>query len=407
MQTDRVVVIGAGPYGLSAAAHLRAAGVELRVFGEVMEFWTRHMPAGMLVRSEWDGSHFSDPAGAFTLGAYERATSQQLPERIPLTEFVRYGQWFQRQAVPDVESRRVTLVEPLGEGFRVRLDDGEAVAARRVVVATGLTDFASRPEVFASLPVSLVSHTSEECDLSRFAGQRVAVVGAGQSALESAALLTEGGADVEVLTRRPVVYWLGQGKNTREAGRLAHLLYPPGAVGPLGINWIVQLPELYRALPRRVQDRVSVRALRPAGSGWLRSRLAGVPITTGAAVAAATPLANGVRLTLSDGSTREVDHVLIGVGYRIDVDRYVFLDPAIRRAIARRDAHPELRAGFESSVRGLHFLGAASMPSYGPLMRFVAGTGFTAKELTQRVRAGRTTEQVRRFAEQSSPPAAT
>jgi FAD-dependent urate hydroxylase len=383
-----VVVIGAGPYGLSAAAHLRAAGVAVRVFGEVMEFWERQMPVGMLVRSEWDGSHFSDPARAFTLGAYERATGQRLPERIPLAEFVRYGQWFQRQAVPDVEPRRVVQVEPRGAGFAVRLDDGEATTARRVVVATGLAGFASRPEVFAPLPPSLVSHASEESDLSRFAGQRVAVVGAGQSALESAALLVEGGAEVEVLTRRPVVHWLGQGHNTRESGRLAHLVYPPGAVGPLGVNWIVQLPSLYRALPRTLQDRVAVRALRPAGSGWLRPRLSGVPITTGVGVLGARPVSGGVGLTLSDGTTREVGHVLLGVGYRIDVDRYAFLDPALRRAIATRDGHPELGAGFESSVPGLHFLGAASMPSFGPLMRFVAGTAFTAKALTRSVRVG-------------------
>jgi thioredoxin reductase len=398
MQPNRVVVIGAGPYGLSAAAHLRAAGVEIRVFGGVMDFWERQMPIGMVLRSEWEGSHFSDPAGAFGLDAFERATNQSLPDRIPLAEFVRYGQWFQQQAVPEVDSRRVTLVEPLGDGFRVRLEDGESVLARRVVVATGLASFASRPEPYVGLPVELVSHTCEERDLSRFNGKRVAVIGAGQSALECAALLTEGGAKVEVLTRRPIVHWLAQsGRNSRESGRLEHLLYPPGAVGPLGINWIVQLPELYRALPRKFQDRVAVRALRPAGSGWLRSRLADVPISTGAAVTSATPHGNGIRLALSDGSTREVDHVLIGVGYRIDVDRYLFLDPALRRAIDRRDAHPELGAGFESSVRGLHFLGAASMPSYGPLMRFVAGTGFAAKELTRRVMAGekgRSSQQV-------------
>jgi hypothetical protein len=184
-----------------------------------------------------------------------------------------------------------------------------------------------------------------------------------------------------VLARRPVVHWLAQGKNRRESGRLAHLLYPPGAVGPLGINWIAQYPALYRALPRSAQGRVAVRALRPAGSGWLRPRLTGVPITTGAGVTEAVPIPDGLRLTLSDGSMREVAHVLIGTGYQIDVDRYALLDPALRRAIARRDNHPDLGAGFESSIPGLHFLGAASMPSFGPLTRLVRAAGMKTRDL--------------------------
>src|SRR5690606_31318243 len=114
--------------------------------------------------------------------------------------------------------------------------------------------------------------------------------------------------------------WVGQpGELSRESGRIARVLYPPGAVGPPGINWIVQLPGLYRALPRRLQARVTERALRPAGSGWLRPRVAGVTITVGRAVQSAVPEGERLRLELSDGTTRWVDHALLATGYRIDV----------------------------------------------------------------------------------------
>jgi hypothetical protein len=231
-----------------------------------------------------------------------------------------------------------------------------------------------------------VSHASEAPDLASFRGRRVTVIGAGQSALENAAQLTEAGAEVEVLTRQPVVNWLATGRqNKREAGWLEHLLYPPVAVGPVGINWIVQLPGLYRTLPRPGQDWVARKVLRPYASGRLRTRLAEVPITTGVTATRAEASATGLRLTLNDGSVRDVAHVLLGTGYRIDVDRYTLLDPALRRAIKRRDHHPALGAGFESSVPGLHFLGAASTRSFGPLMRFVAGTGYAGRALTLRV----------------------
>ncbi|HEY7035979.1 MAG TPA: FAD-dependent oxidoreductase, partial [Thermomicrobiales bacterium] len=337
MKTCDVAIVGAGPYGLSAAAHLGAIGADYRIFGEVMGFWRRQMPVGMLLRSEWDGSSFSDPAASFGLAAFERATGTTMPERIPLDAFVRYGTWFHQQTVPDVDPRTVRLVEANGGGFLLTLEDGEAVTARRVVVATGLSGFERRPAVLTDLPRDLVSHTSEERDLGRFRGRRVMVVGGGQSALESAALLSDGGASVEVVTRTPVVHWLGQqGHISRESGRLAHILYPPGAVGPLGINWIVQLPDLFRSLPTALQNRVATRALRPAGSGWLRPRVTDVVFTTGKEIARASAGPGGLRLTLSDGSERTVDHVLLGTGYQIDVMRYPFLSPELARRVDHR-----------------------------------------------------------------------
>jgi hypothetical protein len=386
-QSCDVAIIGAGPFGLSAAAHLGTVGAEYRIFGEVMGFWRGHMPKGMLLRSEWDGSSFSDPEASHGLAAFEQATGARLPVRIPLDDYVRYGTWFQQRAVPSVDARTVRLVESNGGGFVLTLDDGEAVTARRVVVATGLAGFERRPAALTGIPRDAVSHTSEEQDLGRFRGRRVMVVGGGQSALESAALLSEGGASVEVLTRTPVVHWLAQpGHISRETGRLAHILYPPGAVGPLGINWIVQLPDLYRALPRALQPRVAARALRPAGSGWLRPRVTDVVFTTGKEITGAVPGSGGLRLALGDGSERTVDHVLLGTGYRIDVRRYPFLSAELARRVDQRGGEPVLGRGFESSVAGLHFLGAASVRSYGPLMRFVAGTGYAAKALARQVR---------------------
>lgn len=381
-----VVIIGAGPYGLSAAAHLQASGVDVRIFGDVMSFW-RQMPQGMLLRSAWDGSHLSDPAGGFTLHAYQRSLSCALPPRLDMTQFTRYGEWFQRQAAPNVDPRFVKMVEAAERGFIVRLADGEPLQAGRVVVATGLTGMAAMPAPFAGLPQARISHASEERDLARHRGKRVAVIGSGQSALESAALLVEGGAaSVEVISRASCIHWLGGGAKTisRETGRWAKVIYPPGAVGPLGINWIVQLPGLYRALPEPARQRVFARALRPAASGWLRTRTEAVGFTIDRSVIAAT--VNGaVRLTLTDGSERVVDHVLLGTGYKIDVDRYPFLSPALAQQIRRRDRQPWLGDGLESSVAGLHFVGAPSDLTYGPLMRFVAGAGYAAAALTRAV----------------------
>src|SRR6266571_1087513 len=185
-----VAIVGAGPYGLSVAAHLRSVrGLETSVFGEPMSFWERQMPVGMLLRSPWAGSHLSDPNGALTLDAYRKSTPDGFGSPIPLNRFVDYGRWFQRQAVPEVDRREVAQVELGSDGFQLMFGDGETIKAARVVVAAGIAPFAWYPEPLRNLPRELVSHSSEERDLRRFAGKEVAVVGAGQSALESAALL--------------------------------------------------------------------------------------------------------------------------------------------------------------------------------------------------------------------------
>jgi len=378
-----VAIVGAGPHGLSTAAYLRAAGVEVRVFGEVMGFWRRNMPVGMLLRSERPGSHIPDPNRALTLDRFEAEFGRSLPRRVALDDFVAYGLWYQRNAVPEVDSRRVVRVEVEGNRFRLTLDDTEAVEAKRVVVATGLEGFGSRPPAFAQVPPDLAPHSSQVRAPDTFAGLRVAVIGAGQSALEVAALLHEAGADVELLVRRPVVRLLS-GRDRFRRSPFRKLVYPPGEVGPPGINWIIELPDLFRSLPISLQQWVA-RQAGPVGGAWLRPRLVDVRSTTGRSVVAAKETSGHLRLVLDDGSNREVDRAVLGTGYRVNLDRLSVLAPPLISSLRRVDGSPQLQAGLESSVPGLHFVGAAAAASFGPLMRFVAGAGYAARAVTRRV----------------------
>lgn len=381
-----VVIVGAGPHGMAAAAHLRSAGVEARVFGEAMKFWRNHMPKGMFLRSSREASHVSDPRGALTLEQYQASTGIQIPNPIPLEAFVAYGQWFQRKAVPDLDTRRVVRIEPAVRSLGVTLEDGEALEARRVVVAAGIDLFAYRPPEFRELPASLVSHSCDCRDLNSFAGLSMIVVGAGQSALESAALLNEVGAQVEVIVRESRVRWnLLSGRLHRQEGLIRRLLYPPTDVGPPGLNQIAARPALFRLLPRELQQRIAYRCIRPAVSDWVMPRVAGVRITAARRIVSAAPVGDKLRITLDDASRREVDHVLLGTGYRVDVSRYAFLAPELLRSLHRVNGYPVLNGGFESSVPGLHFVGAPAAWSLGPVMRFVSGSGYGARAVTQSI----------------------
>ena len=110
MSACDVAIIGAGPYGLSVAAHLRAVnGLGVQIFGDPMSFWDRQMPVGMLLRSPWAGSHLSDPKGALTLDAYRQAQGNHFGAPIPLDRFIEYGTWVQEQVAPDVDRRVARL----------------------------------------------------------------------------------------------------------------------------------------------------------------------------------------------------------------------------------------------------------------------------------------------------------
>jgi len=382
MRGSNVTIIGAGPYGLAAAAYLRAAGVETRVFGEPMEFWKEQMPVGMCLRSSWDASHIADPKQELTFDDYCRHNGNHVSKPIPLDRFVDYGQWYQRSVVPDLDRRKVVKIDVDNGGFRLTLADSEAFFSRRVVLATGISTFARRPAEFAGIPSALASHSSEQKDLRKFKGQRVVVVGAGQSALESAALFKEAGIEVEVIGRQKTLNWVGLHARLHHLGPLSKLLYSSRDVGPAGISRLVAMPHVFRRFPRRFQDRTAYRAIRPAGAGWLRPRLVGVPITLGRHIVSATVQGSQLHLKLDDGTDRLIDHALLATGYRVDVSRYDFLSESLSKRLETVDGYPVLKRGLECSIPGLHFLGKPAAWSFGPLLGFVSGTEFAANELT-------------------------
>ena len=389
MATCDVVILGAGPYGLAAGNHLRRIpGLDVRVFGEPMSFWAKTMPAGMFLRSNWTATQIADPDFRLTLENYQADNGNRLTTPVPIARFIDYGQWYQRKALPDLDRRKITRIESDPKGFRVTLEDGDQCTSRRVVVAAGIAAFAYRPPEFDTLPSGLASHTSGHTNFKNFSGMSVLVVGGGQSALESAALLNENGANTEVISHSDHIHWL-QGWTSRmlhhRLGKFTNrLLYAPTDVGPAGISQLMARPDLLRKLPRSLQNRLRKRAVRPAGARWLVDRLRDVPIRMGRSVSSAAVKGDRAWVRLNDGTERTVDHILLGTGYRIDVAKYQFLAPELTKSIRTFNGFPILQEGLETSVPGLHILGAPGVWSFGPLMQFVSGTTYACQSL-QRV----------------------
>jgi len=388
-----VAVIGAGPYGLSIAAHLRPRGIAFRIFGVPMESWRSAMPTGMFLKSEGDASDLSDPDRASTLKHYCSLSGLSYRDQgwpIPLATFVDYGLAFQRRLVPEVEECRVVALAERQGAFELSLDTGEKLKARRVILAMGTTYFGRLPGVLAGLPRELVSHSSGHSHLASFAHRDVVVIGGGQSALETAALLTEAGASVRVLVRAQSVAWNPPPSSTPALARLSQ----PGS--GLGRGWKAWFychgPGVFHYFPPNIRAKVVKRALGPAGAWWLKDRVEGsFPVLCGHAVTEAREIGGRVCLSVGGGEDQEgkifADHVIAATGYKVDIDTLKFLDESLKKKLKRERGAPVLSPDFESSVPGLHFAGLASANQFGPAMRFVFGADYTARKITSALRA--------------------
>ncbi len=389
MKRVAVAIVGAGPYGLSLAAHLAMRNLEHRIIGRPMQFWSDIAAAGgeRYLKSYCFGTNISAPMPGYSFADYSRPRGLETFEPCSMADFAAYGLWFQQRNVPWVEPVEVASLGRQVNGFSLTLVDGERFAADRVVIATGLAGFAYVPSAIASLPAALATHTSRVDSFAAFRGREVAVIGAGQSALEAAALLQEAGAKPQLLVRENSIHWQNRVSLKRSLWR--KLRSPISGLGTGPKAWVLtRFPDLMRRAPARWRTNFVKKHLPPEGAWWLRDRVENrVPIEFGATVVEARETGGRVMLRLArgkDGNTGSivVDHVIAGSGYDINVDSLQFIEPKLRCTIERLERAPKLSASFETSVPGLYVIGPASAMSFGPLFRFVVGADYTVRTVS-------------------------
>jgi thioredoxin reductase len=391
-----VAIIGAGPYGLSIAAHLSAVDVEHRVFGVPMESWQAHMPPGMYLKSDPVYSNLSDPEANFTLEEYSREQRFAYdPYKIPvsLQNFISYGRAFQARWVPQVEVRRLVTLRTSNPGHELTFDYGELVIARNVVIATGVVPFKHTPTDLLHLPKTLVSHSGDYGPLDALKGKEVIILGSGSSALDLAALLSMQGSSVTVIARNPQLEFQPTpgSHNLSLLRRQLRRLYAPSSHG-LGDGWHMRIcaeaPQLFHVLPDKIRSAILSRTLGPSGGYFIRDQVEEkVTLKLGRVLKKAEEHRGRVRLTTitSNGAheTIDSDHIVAATGYKVDMHRLDFLSDSTLQGLRMVNNTPILSTDFESSVQGLYFVGLASARSFGPALRFVMGTVHPARRLAR------------------------
>jgi thioredoxin reductase len=386
------VIVGAGPYGLSIAAHLRQLGLSYRIFGRAMDSWISHMPNGMMLKSDGFASDLHDLNGVFGLKQFcaERRIAyadQGLP--VALDTFSQYGLEFRGKFVPDLHEDLVTRISKVQQGFAIETQSGEAVIAKRIVLAVGITHYPYIPQELSHLDTKFLTHSFEHADPTKFRGRRVIVIGSGSSALDLAALLFEGGADVQIVARNKTLEFHAKGRPDEARSVWQRLRSPKSGLGPgLKSRFYANWPNLFWHLPQETRLRVVKTLLGPAGGWFIKDKIINkVPAVLGSTIREARAIDGNIRLRVStaEGTEKELsaDHLIAATGYRVDVDRLKFLSEEIRKQIRTVESTPVLSPDFEASVPGLYFVGLSAANSFGPVMRFAFGSGFAARHLSR------------------------
>jgi len=389
MERVDVAIIGAGPYGLSLAAFLRARGIEHRIFGDPMESWRDRMPPGMQLKSDGWSSSLYDPESELTIGEFcrrEHLTYDDSQIPVPLETFIAYGMAFQKRFAPQVQRKQLVALSGSRDDFLLRFDDGSEISAANVVLGVGVHPFKFVPAPLSGLPADRVTHSGDHGPIAQLKGKHVAVVGSGASAIDLAGLLHEQGTDVALVARAPKLHF---GTRSREKRSFFSQLRRPSS--GIGGTWTLKIcadtPEIVHALPRPMRLHLVKNELGPSGGWFMRDRIMGhVPLELGQDVAEARARNGKIELTLRSAEGREktlsADHVIAATGYRIDIRRYDFLDRKLLSAIRVIEQAPQLSQNYETSVPGLYVIGPATANSFGPVARFVFGAIHPARRIS-------------------------
>jgi FAD-dependent urate hydroxylase len=376
-ETD-LLIVGAGPFGLAIAAQTAHAGIDHLIVGKPMEFWRRHMPQGMYLRSACDW-HL-DVQNQTTIEKFleMQGTTSRDVEPLSLEFYLSYVDWFQQQKNIHPLPVFIRQLDHASSSFIATTAGGDTIRARRVVLAPGFKHFTNIPDELKNrLPAGSFVHTCDFNDFSNSGGRRYLIIGGRQSAYEWAALLVEAGAAVVHIAHRH------ESPTFEEADW--------SWVNTVVDN-IPENPNWFRNLSQEEKDQVAHRLWaegRLKLEPWLAPRLHNdrVHVWPRAEVVSGREQDDGaLQVELTNGQTVVVDQIIMATGYKVNIAQLPVLAAGnILSALKTRNGFPELDDHFETSVPGLFITSMPAAQDFGPFFGFTVAVRASAQLICERL----------------------
>ncbi|MEH7246876.1 NAD(P)-binding domain-containing protein [Neobacillus niacini] len=362
-----LAIVGAGPYGISLAAHAAKAGLRYRVFGYPMDFWQFKMPPNMFIRTMLEYTNLSDPEERCTLKEFQKEKGLRLSYPIPRSVFVEYGKWFIEKLNLSIEKVYISHVRKEHGFFVLETENRNTVEAKNVIIAVGLTNSRYIPRDLAHVPKEYLSHTGDFTVFEQFRNQHVAVIGGGQSAWEASALLHQAHARVELIYRRPRRLDPEQNLNAKQKEIADEFFYYPQEK-KMEVRKQFEKPTVSDFLVPLVEGNVTQRP---------NTFIVNTTLTK----------VNKVQVLLNDDTTLLVDHIIAATGYRFNPHNLSFLVSIIDGIKCTEGLDPIVDESFQSTLPHLYFAGPATAFCYGPAFRFISGVKKTSQVIINSISA--------------------
>ena len=347
MSTTQVLIVGAGPYGLSLANFMSGMGQDFKIIGKPMELWREHTFSGAALRSDMATSEIAHPENAFSIKAFRQQNeSHPVSERVNVQEYREYINWVLEQTSYDIQETYMTRLSRQGDHYLAELESGETITAKQVVIATGVAHHLKIPAEFKTARDVIHSYFTREIEALQ--GKKVLVVGAGQSAAEAMEVCQQNDNQVHWYARTEPRYY-------SEPLDLPKWIF----------NLVVKSAGLFRRIPHRIIQFVfsifSATTMTPDNERKLADveRFSELP------------------------DLKAYDHVITATGYNYTLNHMKFLSEELRAALEMRAAMPRIDKNFMSSMRDLYFIGPSTEMFFGPPMKFMIGSQYVAPKLSK------------------------
>lgn len=386
MKTNDLLIIGAGPFGISLAILAKHYGLNYTLFGKPAEFFRSLVPSEMTMRSFVE--NHVDPLGEFTIERFGSEIGLEKDQIYPINTifYSNYIDWLVGKYDIKIESAYVSELskftnEENNSYFEAIDESGEKHLTKSAVIAIGQKYFYSIPkELSDSIPSKYLFHSSQVTDFTKFRNKSVLIVGGRQSAFEWAAFLSEAGArEVHLTYRHDTPTFKDSDFNEWKEIFQAIDSLPESKNTFLELNEVSQnkIKSEFFSLGRLHIE------------GWLENRISSDRIfmhPNTNIVKSELIDSNQIQIELSDKTKVLSDFVIAATGFKPEIGRVPFLTKGnIIESLITTDGSPILSNNFESNINGLYFTSSLASHSLGPYFNLTMPACVSAKAIISRI----------------------